>query len=304
MENATSAGNSYVSSPTLARANESPASAVSWAAVIAGAVIASAVSFMLLAGGAGLGFVSMSPWSGEGASAATLGIGAVVWMILTHLIAYGLGGYLAGRLRTKWVGIHTDETYFRDTAHGFLVWALSAVVSAIVVGSALMSAAAGTAKAGATIAAGTGAAAAAAAGQAVRADQGGMPTDYVADLLLRGDQPNPAGDPGAARAEVGRIVAASVARGELNAEDRGYLARVVAAQTGTDPAAAEKRVDDVVTRARQAAQQAEQTARQAADTARKAAAAFALWAFASMLIGAFVASWMATVGGRSRDDIV
>ncbi|AZG11881.1 hypothetical protein EGT29_25870 [Pigmentiphaga sp. H8] len=288
----------------MARANESPASAVSWAAIIAGAVIASAVSFMLLAGGAGLGFVSMSPWSGEGASATTLGIGAVVWMILTHIIAYGLGGYLAGRLRTKWVGIHTDETYFRDTAHGFLVWALSAVVSAMVVGSALMSAAAGTAKAGATIAAGTGAAATAAAGQAARTDAGGMPTDYVADLLLRGDQPNPAGDPGAARAEVGRIVAASVARGELNAEDRGYLARVVAAQTGADQATAEKRVDDIVTRARQAAQQAEQTARQAADTARKAAAAFALWAFASMLIGAFVASWMATVGGRSRDDIV
>lgn len=304
MENATSAGNSYVSNPALARANESPASAVSWAAIIAGAVIASAVSFMLLAGGAGLGFVSMSPWSGEGASATTLGIGAVVWMILTHIVAYGLGGYLAGRLRTKWVGIHTDETYFRDTAHGFLVWALSAVVSAIVVGSALMSAAAGTAKAGATIAAGTSAAATAAAGQAMQANQGGMPTEYVADLLLRGEQPNPAGDPGAARAEVGRIVAASLARGELNPEDRGYLARVVAAQTGADPATAEKRVDDVVARARQAAQQAEQTARQAADTARKAAAAFALWAFAAMLIGAFVASWMATVGGRSRDDIV
>lgn len=304
MENATSAGNSYVSSPTLARANESPASAVSWAAIIAGAVIASAVSFMLLAGGAGLGFVSMSPLSGEGASATALGIGAIVWMILTHIIAYGLGGYLAGRLRTKWVGIHTDETYFRDTAHGFLVWALSAVVSAIVLGSALMSAAAGTAKAGATIAAGTGAAATAAAGQAMQTDQGGMPTGYVADLLLRSEQPNPAGDPGAVRAEVGRIVAASVARGELSAEDRGYLARVVSAQTGADQATAEKRVDDVVTRARQAAQQAEQTARQAADTARKAAAAFALWAFAAMLIGAFVASWMATVGGRSRDDIV
>ncbi|OVZ64652.1 hypothetical protein CDO46_08135 [Pigmentiphaga sp. NML030171] len=288
----------------MARANESPASAVSWAAIIAGAVIASAVSFMLLAGGAGLGFVSMSPWSGEGASATALGIGAIVWMILTHIIAYGLGGYLAGRLRTKWVGIHTDETYFRDTAHGFLVWALSAVVSAIVLGSALMSAAAGTAKAGATIAAGTGAAATAAAGQAMQTDQGGMPTGYVADLLLRSEQPNPAGDPGAVRAEVGRIVAASVARGELSAEDRGYLARVVSAQTGADQATAEKRVDDVVTRARQAAQQAEQTARQAADTARKAAAAFALWAFAAMLIGAFVASWMATVGGRSRDDIV
>ncbi|OVZ55379.1 hypothetical protein CDO44_24515 [Pigmentiphaga sp. NML080357] len=304
MENATPVGNSYVSGTAAARVHESPTSAVSWAAVIAGAVIASAVSFMLLAGGTGLGFVSMSPWSGEGASAATLGIGAIVWMIATHIISFGIGGYIAGRLRTKWVGVHTDETYFRDTAHGFLVWALSAVVSAILIGSALISAAAGTARAGAAIAAGTGTAAAAAAGQALPGGQGGMPTDYVADLLLRAEQPNPAGEPGAARAEVGRIVAASLAKGEMSAEDRTYVARVVAAQTGVDQPTAERRVDEVINRARQAAEQAKQTAREAADTARKAAAAFALWAFASMLIGAFVASWMATVGGKGRDDIV
>ncbi|MDX3907005.1 MAG: hypothetical protein QHC78_15065 [Pigmentiphaga sp.] len=304
MENATSVGNSYVSGPAGARVQESPASAVSWGAVIAGAVIASAVSFMLLAGGSGLGFVSMSPWSGEGVSAATLGIGAVIWMILTHIISFGLGGYIAGRLRTKWVGIHNDETYFRDTAHGFLVWALSAVVSAILIGSALISAAAGTARMGASIAAGTGTAAAAAAGQAVPDGGQGLPTEYFADLLLRAEQPNPAGDPAAARAEVGRIVAASLGRGEISPEDRSYVARVVSAQTGVDQPTAEKRVDEIINRARQAAEQARQTAREAADTARKAAAGFALWAFASMLIGAFVASWMAMVGGRGRDDIV
>src|SRR5690606_15394449 len=115
---------------TRPRSYEASSSAVSWAAVIAGAVIAAAVSRTLLAGGAGLGFVSMSPWAGDGASAATLGIAAIIWMIVTQIIAYGVGGYVAGRLRTRWVDVHSDEVYFRDTAHGFLVWALSALVSA------------------------------------------------------------------------------------------------------------------------------------------------------------------------------
>ncbi len=305
MENATPVGNSYVSTPAAARTQESLGSAVSWAAVIAGAVIASALSFMLLSGGAGLGFVASSPWSGEGASAMALGTGAVIWMIVTHIISFGVGGYVAGRLRTKWVGVHTDETYFRDTAHGFLVWALSAAISGLLIGSALVSAAAGTARAGASLVAGAGTAAAAAAGQAASGEgnRAGMATEYLADLLLRSEQPNPAGEPQAARAELGRIIAASLAKGEVSVDDRTYAARVIAAQTGIDPPTAERRVEDVVNRAREAAQQAEQRAREAADAARKAAAAFALWAFASMLIGAFVASWMATIGGRSRDAI-
>ena len=301
MENATSVGNSYVSSPALARANESPASAVSWAAVIAGAVIASAVSFMLLAGGAGLGFVSMSPWSGDGASAATLGIGAIVWMILTHIISFGVGGYLAGRLRTKWVGVHTDETYFRDTAHGFLVWALSAVVGVVLLASSAASIVSGTAKAGAALAGAGAGAAAAMAGQAAQNGEDTLSLGYFTDALLRPDDSSRIGGQGDVRQEVSRILARSVVHGQLSDEDQSYLVKVVAQQAGLDESAARQRITQIGDQAKKSVEDAEQAAREAADAARKAAAAFSIWAFVSLLIGAFVASFAATIGGRERD---
>ncbi|NMU92727.1 hypothetical protein HGQ98_24430, partial [Achromobacter ruhlandii] len=120
MENAISGGRALDGAPAV---RESAVSAVSWAAVFAGAVIAAALSLALFAGGSGLGLLSVSPWSGEGLSAPAAGIGIVAWMLFTQIVAYGIGGYVAGRLRTKWVDAHLDEVYFRDTAHGFLVWA-------------------------------------------------------------------------------------------------------------------------------------------------------------------------------------
>jgi len=281
---------------------ESAISAVSWAAVIAGAVIAAALSLALFAGGTGLGFLSISPWSGEGATAPAIGIGLIVWMLATQVVAYGIGGYVAGRLRTKWVDVHSDEVYFRDTAHGFLVWALSAVVSAVLLGASIATLASGVARAGASMAAGAGTAATAAAaaggGDAMAQVQG-----YFSDALLRSERPDAVSDRNGAREEVGRIVAMSVARGSMTGEDRDYVVKVVAAQTGMDPAAAQRRVEQAVQNVKQAADDAKQKAKEAADQARKAAAAFALWGFASMLIGAFVASLAATWGGRRRDAV-
>src|ERR1700680_304017 len=109
--------------------NEAHASGLSWAAVIAGAFVAAALSLILLALGTGIGLSSVSPWSNVGASTATVSWMAIVWLIVTQIIASTMGGYLAGRLRTKWVNTHTDEVYFRDTAHGFLVWALGLVMT-------------------------------------------------------------------------------------------------------------------------------------------------------------------------------
>ena len=109
---------------------ESSDSAVSWAAVIAGAVAASALSLALLMLGAGIGLGSFSPWSNNNPSVTTFGILAAAWFIAVQLFASGVGGYLAGRLRTRWVNVHTDEVYFRDTAHGLLVWAVGAIISA------------------------------------------------------------------------------------------------------------------------------------------------------------------------------
>jgi hypothetical protein len=282
---------------------ESAVSAVSWAAVFAGAVIAAALSLALFAGGTGLGFLSVSPWGDEGMSAPAVGIGVIAWMLFTQIVAYGIAGYVAGRLRTKWVDVHSDEIYFRDTAHGFLVWALSAVVSAVLLGASIATLASGIAKTGASAAAGAGAAATATAAAAAGSGGGAsQASDYFTDVLLRSDRPDAAGDRGSARAEVGRIVAMSLARGDMAAADRDYVAKVVAAQTGIEPPVAQRRVEQAIEDAKKAADEARQKAKEAADAARKAAAAFALWGFASMLIGAFVASLAASWGGRRRDD--
>jgi len=280
---------------------ESSRSAVSWGAVIAGAVIAAAVSAMLVIGGTGLGFLSMSPWGDEGASGSTLAIGSVIWLLVSQIIAYGVAGYITGRLRTKWMDAHSDEIYFRDTAHGFLVWALSAVIGLAMLGSAVSSAVSGTAKAGAAVAGAGASAVAAGASEAVQGNADKLSLDYFTDMLMRPNEPSAAAGQGDARQEASRILARSAANGELSDADRAYLAKLVAQQTGMDEAAAQQRIGEIEKQAKETAQQAEQKAREAADAARKAAAAFALWAFASLLIGAFVASFSATVGGRARD---
>src|SRR6202521_5648451 len=119
--------------------NEAPSSGGSWPAVLAGAFASAALSLSLLASGTGIGLASVSPWSNMGASAAAIGIGAIVWLIVTQVVAATIGGYLAGRLRTKWTNIHTDEVYFRDTAHGFLVWSVGLVITAAFLASAASS---------------------------------------------------------------------------------------------------------------------------------------------------------------------
>lgn len=285
--------------------------AISWAAVFAGTVIACALSITLLTGGIGLGFIAMSPHEGEGASAMTLGIGATVWMFVVQIIAYGVAGYVTGRLRPMWAPGYSDEVYFRDTAHGLAVWALSALVSLALFGSAISAVVGTAARGGAALVQGT-AAATAAAGTAAASSGGegqggglsaGLPSaDYVVDQLFRGEQPSPTADPQAARAELARLITVSAARGDMAPEDRDYVARVVAAQSGVPEAEARQRVDQVLTEAEQMRQQAIDTAREAADAARKAAAAMALWAFAALLAGAFAASLMAMVGGRAARD--
>ena len=104
--------------------------AVSWTAVFAGAAGAAALSLILLILGTGLGLSSVSPFTGRGASAATFGASTIVWLTFVQLAASAVGGYLAGRLRTRWASTHVDEVYFRDTAHGFLAWAVATLAVA------------------------------------------------------------------------------------------------------------------------------------------------------------------------------
>lgn len=280
---------------------ESSRSAVSWSAVFAGTVIAAALSAMLVTGGTGLGFLSMSPWRNDGATGTTLAIGSIIWLFVTQIIAYGVAGYVTGRLRTKWTDADRDEVYFRDTAHGFLVWALSAIVGLVLLGSALASVVSGTARAGAVVAGAGAAAVSAAAGPAVQAGADHVSLDYFTDALLRPNDPAMRAGQGDTRQEVSRILTRSIANGELSDADQTYLVKLVAQRAGVDETTAQQRLTEVQEQAKQAAMQAEQKAREAADTARKAAAVFALWAFASLLIGAFVASLTATIGGRARD---
>ena len=283
---------------------ESSASAMSWSAVIGGAFAASALSLLLLALGTGLGFTSVSAFQGKGATGATVGIGAGLWLLVTQVLSSGLGGYLAGRLRTKWTSIHSDEAYFRDTAHGFLVWALGAIISASLLASAGSSLIGG----GASLVSSLGGGVANAAGK-LTGDVGqgaasiGDPTAFVSDGLLRGDKPAPNADPQAVTAEVGRIVANSVKSGQIAPADRTYVAQVVSTRTGLPQGDAEKKVDDTIQKAKDAAAQAEAKAREAADAARKASAYAALLLALSMLVGAFCASYGALMGGRARDHV-
>src|SRR5664280_2000046 len=133
---------------------QTQASAVSWGAIVAGAAAAAALALILLMLGTGLGLSSVSPWAYSGVSATTFGVSTILWLTFTQLVASGMGGYLAGRLRTKWVAVHTDEVYFRDTAHGFLAWAVASLATAALLTSVIGSIVGAGIQAGAVVAGG------------------------------------------------------------------------------------------------------------------------------------------------------
>jgi hypothetical protein len=259
-------------------------SPVSWAAIAAGAVVAAALTLVLVAFGSGLGLSSISPWSGSGVSASTFQIGTGIYLVIVGVMSSAIGGYVAGRLRTKWVGVDNNEVFFRDTAHGFLAWALATLISA----SAL---AATTAQLANGAVAGSVSASSQALGRFGSSDL------YV-DKLLRPATAQSAQSPAApdngnagSRAELLRLWTVSFRDGaDLGAADRACMAQIVAARTGLSQADAEKRVDVVVT-----------DAKAAADAARRSAAHLSFWLTAALLFGAFAASLAAAEGGALRD---
>lgn len=321
---------------------DAAASGVSWGAILAGAFAAAALSFILVILGFGLGFSSVSPWSGSGLSAQTIGYSTVAWITFTQIAASAIGGYLAGRLRVKWDSIHTNEVYFRDTAHGLLAWAVASLATAALLGSALSGVLSTGAKtigsAEATVAI------AGAVGGAAATDGSGMgATDamsgYFVDAMLRppvaaaaangtngtSGTSAPAteattGAPASAataatdlrdssvtpaqRAEITRIFANAMRTGALPDADKSYLASLLAKRSGMSQADAEKRVNDTYASYKKSVDDAKVKAQEAADTARKAAAYGSLWMFVALLCGAFIASLSATHGGRMRDRTV
>lgn len=280
---------------------ESSSPAVSWGPVIAGAFAASTLTFILMLLGSGLGLSMVSPWSGSGASVTTFAVSTAVWLIVVQWLSSGVGGYLAGRLRTKWVGIHTDEVYFRDTAHGFLAWALATLIVIGVLGSALSAALGTGVQAASTVASGAAMGASAGASANASGASADNATSYLVDSLFRPADATrlAAASPNSdAAAQASRILIASAAAGEISADDKTYLAQLVAARTGLSETDAQARVDALVAKV----QDTKVKAQQAADTARKASATFALLGALSLVIGAFIASAAAALGGRQRDD--
>jgi len=256
-------------------------SAVSWSAIFAGAAATAALALILLMLGTGLGLSSVSPW------------------------AY-----------SRWVSVHTDEVYFRDTAHGFLSWAVAALATAALLTSVIGSIVSGGIQAGGV------------ATTAVTSTTSGMaggsemakwePMKYFVDSLFRKDvnasvtvlTPDESGGMSSVipeqtavgyRAEVAHIFMNSIHTGPLPAEDLRYVGLVVAQRTGLTQLDAEKRVVETYARVQAKLSEAETAAKQAADSARKAFVYASLWLFISLLIGAFVASFAATYGGRQRD---
>ncbi len=263
--------------------------AASWSAIFAGAFVAVSTTIIFLALGSGLGFASISPWSDKGVSATTFTVTAAIWLIATQWVSSGLGGYIAGRLRSRWIGTHAHEVFFRDTAHGLVTWSLATVLIAGIAATGVVSAISGGVRAATQVAA---------AGIHGAADAATSQADsYSVERLFRGTQPQAGGDP---REEATHIIANAALSGNLSDADRQYLISIVANQTGVAPEEAQKRVDEFVARAADA----ETKAKAAADAARKSAAQAAIYTAISLLIGAFIASVAAAVGGRLRDEHV
>lgn len=306
-------------------------SAVSWGAIFAGAAAAAALSLILLVLGTGLGMSVVSPWSQKGISATTWGVTTILWITLTSIVASAIGGYIAGRLRSRWLATHSDEVYFRDTAHGFLAWAISTLLTAALLTTVIGTIVGSAVQTGATVvgnaAAGTATAVSGAAAIAATENSEEKKFDtekslsYFLDYLFRKNSsptaaPAVPGTPNtvppaltsgtpesdtAAKAEIARIFLNGLADGKLPAADLTYAGELLAQQVGISQQDAESRITATFNTVQTKVREAEVATRVAADKARKTTAYGSLWLFVSLLIGAFVASFTAIYGGRQRD---
>ncbi len=257
---------------------------ITWSSAIAGALVASALSFVLLTFGSAAGLSLVSPWTSTASSAKWVGALAVFWIVAQQIGSFLAGGYVAGRMRTRWQDLPADEVEFRDGMHGALTWAIAALIGVILTMSVAGSV-------GRTVASAAGQVAGAAAAQA-------DPLSYQVDVLLRQSSQTPqqpANDPAAARAEILRILAnAATSPNGLSQADRAYLGQVVARRTGLSPQDAEARVTQV-------ANDALRVAKDATDAARKTAVGAGFLTAASLLLSLAAAWWAAQRGGHHRD---
>ena len=248
-----------------------------WTPVVAGAFVAAAISVILIAFGAaiGLSIVSSSPTWRDASPA--LAVASGLYLLLTALVSFGFGGYLAGRLRERWTAsAHTDVVEFRDGTHGLLAWAIAVVITGLVAAAS----------------------AASIASKAVQpatsheATTGEPLIVYELDRLFRTERRPPDGDLTYSRAEAGRILLAATGRQGISPDDRAYLVRLVASRTGIAPPDAERRVETAITGATTALQKA-----------RRSAVILGFSTAVSLLVGAAAAWYTSCVGGRYRDGV-
>jgi hypothetical protein len=245
---------------------------ISWAGVIAGAIVAAALWFVLITFGAAIGLAVASPSATWRDTSVALLILSGIWILLTSLASSSLGGYLAGRMRTTWGTSVADEVDFRDGVHGLLVWGLGILIGAVLAAGAVRALAPAT---------GNLASPTAATAEPLLA--------YEIDRLLRSER-RPETSDADLRAQAARIISTSLGHADLSADDRAYLVRLVAARTGLAVPDAERRVTEVLAQARRAVRRA-----------RANAVILAFSVAASMLLGAAAAWFAAGVGGRHRD---
>ena len=266
---------------------------VDWGAIIAGAVLASAISILMFTFGTAIGLSMLSPWEGEGASPTAYFVTLALWTLWVVVSSFMAGGYIAGRLRRR-IGDSTEhESDVRDGSHGLLVWALGLIIAAVLL-------AAGISGAAGVVAKGAGAAGAVAA----------TTDDYTIDSLLR---PNPTasvsvtnaeGQPTAPQAngesaammqadrqEISRLLVFGRKNGALTPDAKTYLVQRVAARTGLSQAEAQARVDQVIA-----------DAKKKANDARKIGVLIAFITAAALAVAAAAAAWAANLGGRHRDQ--
>jgi hypothetical protein len=286
----------FAGEPLAVADSATPLHYVDWGAILAGTILASAISTLLFAFGTGIGLSMVSPYEGEGVSKTAYFVALGLWTLWVVVSSFMAGGYVSGRMRRRTGDGDRHEVEVRDGVHGLSVWALGTVVASILFALGVSGAAVGVAKV-----------AAPAAGEAAKSAANSPTVDALfrqvvqpqaqsapaaADSMATGSPP-PATPRNAEadRSEVGRLLGTNMVKGELNATDKTYVASLVAANTGMSQAEAERRVTEVVAEAKQKA-----------EAARKIGILLAFATAVTLLVGGAAAAWAATLGGKHRDE--
>lgn len=281
-----------------ARVDSESAPHVDWPAIFAGALLASAIGFIMMSFGSGLGLSLVDPLDNESVSIVLVAVTVGLWTTWVVVSSFMAGGYLAGRMRRRAFDATAHEVEVRDGSHGVIVWALGVLVAGYLTASGITSlAGAGVAAVGNVASATTSVVASGAEGVA---SAGPDAMSYLGDTLLRRDDTDTGGgaDSAQSRAEIGRILTRSLQQGEMQESDMTYLVNLVARETGIPAEEAQARVDQAV----QVVEETVENAKGVAETTRKTGILAGFLTAALLVISAAAAWWAATMGGKHRDE--